>query len=290
MRAVAAVSWLVLIATLARAQTGSESSVGYIDNAIPTSQVRLRYDAVSDNNRPTRAEFFYARGAPFGPGLPLPEPQVDYQDVSAYLEAAATERLSGFLEVPVRFLDPEVNANTAGLSDLQAGFKYAFLHDPAGVATFQLRTFAPTGDAGRGLGTRHVSLEPALLSFTPLGDRLALAGEFRTWVPVGGTDFAGPVLRYGVGLQYDLVRGCTFGLTPVAELVGWTVLSGQESAVFPSGISVVEDAAGDTIVNAKLGLRWKWGDAADLYTGYGRPLTGEHWYENIARIELRLFY
>ena len=42
-------------------QTGSESSVGYVDNAIPTDQVRLRSDAAWRNNAPDRAEYFYAR-------------------------------------------------------------------------------------------------------------------------------------------------------------------------------------------------------------------------------------
>src|SRR5438874_1452518 len=31
--------------------------VGYIDSAIPTSQLRLRFDASYNNNRPSRAEF-----------------------------------------------------------------------------------------------------------------------------------------------------------------------------------------------------------------------------------------
>ena len=50
-----------------------DSKVGYIDSAIPATQYRLRLDAAYGNNRPTRAEFFYARGAPLGPGLPVPE-------------------------------------------------------------------------------------------------------------------------------------------------------------------------------------------------------------------------
>jgi hypothetical protein len=28
----------------------------------------------------------------------------------------------------------------------------------------------------------------------------------------------------------------------------------------------------------------------DIYTGYGRPLTGDSWYEDIYRFELRYFY
>jgi hypothetical protein len=268
----------------------SDSSVGYIDPAIPGNVFRFRFDAAYDDRRPTRAEFLYPQGAPNGPGLPEPEPRVDYQELSAYLEMAASDRFSAFVNVPVRFLNPEQNADHSGFSDLDAGFKFAFIHSPDQVATFQFRTYAPTGDAQRGLGTRHVSLEPALLLYNPLTDRLALESELRLWAPAGGTDFAGDIVRYGVGLHYDLCRAgdCTF--TPVVELVGWTVLDGKESVVPPSGAAFVEDAAGQTIVNAKLGLRVKFGERADLYGGYGRSLTGDRWYENILRLEFRLFY
>ena len=53
--------------------TVSDSKVGYIDNAIPVDMLRFRFDASYEFTRPNRAEFFYARGAPKGPGLRLPE-------------------------------------------------------------------------------------------------------------------------------------------------------------------------------------------------------------------------
>jgi hypothetical protein len=215
---------------------------------------------------------------------------VDFQDLSGYLEVALTERFSGFVEVPWRFLNPEVNANTNGVADLNAGCKWAFLYGPDGVATFQFRTYAATGDAGRGLGNGHVSLEPALLLYKPLTDRLGFEGEFRTWVPIGGTAFAGDVLRYGAGLTYQLLETSHVRVVPVAELVGWTVLSGQQSVVHPSGLVSVESAAGDTILDAKLGVHLKLGSSRDFYMGYGRPLTGNRWYENIFRVEFRLFF
>jgi hypothetical protein len=264
-----------------------DSNVGYIDRALITDMLRLRLDAAYGNRRPSRAEFFYAAPQPRGPGLPLPERSVDYQDLSAYAEAALAERFSLFAEVPVRFLNPEVNANTAGLSDASAGFKSALVDDGASVLTFQLRAFAPSGAASRGLGTRHVSLEPALLAYQRLGERLTLEGELRCWVPIGGTDFAGEVVRYGVGAGYEVYRADWWWATPVVEVVGWTVLNGKGSFVTPSGQVVVEGAGGDTIVNVKVGLRVGLGERADVYAGYGRPLTGDRWYDNILRLELR---
>ena len=80
---------------------------GYIDNAIPMTQVRLRFDAAYDDNRPDRAEFFYAKCGCFkpsgvrAPGPPLAETSVDYQDLSTYVEGALSNRFSAFVEVNI---------------------------------------------------------------------------------------------------------------------------------------------------------------------------------------------
>jgi hypothetical protein len=273
--------------------TVGDSRVGYIDSALVGTQFRLRFDDTFNNRRPTRAEFLWAKAGP-GPGRPGPpllEPSVDYQEFTGYVEAALDRRCSAFLEVPFRLVNPTVDDNTAGLADINAGFKYALVSSPDLVATFQFRTYVPTGDADRGLGNHHVSLEPALLVWMPLADWLLTEAELRYWIPVGGTDFAGDIIRYGLGVSCPLVRTSGFQLSPVAEFVGWTVLGGQQSIVTPPAVLVgVEDAAGDTIVNAKLGVRVNVGDSTQFYGGYGRPLTGDRWYENTFRFEFRLFF
>src|SRR5262249_55019919 len=146
------------------ATVGSNGS-GYIDNAIPGPQLRLRYDTADDLRQPNRAEFFWAQPKPNGPGLPLPDPNVDYQELNAYVEFARSDeaRYSIFFEVPLRAINPDINANNTGLGDVNAGFKYALIRDEDLVLTAQLRVYAPSGAASQGLGTRHVSLEPALL-------------------------------------------------------------------------------------------------------------------------------
>jgi hypothetical protein len=122
-----------------------------------------------------------------------------------------------------------------------------------------------------------------------LGDRLAIEAELRDWIPLDGTDFAGNVLRYGIGAGYDVYRSCDGcrRITPILELVGWTVLNGKET-VFPPGVAV--DAAGDTIINAKAGVRFFTGEHSNFYVGYGRALTGEVWYKDIVRVEFRMMY
>jgi hypothetical protein len=285
-------SWTVPVRAQSGGPTVSSSGVGYIDNAIPGSQFRLRYDTASNFRRPNRVEFFWAQGAPGGPGVPLPERSVDYQELNAYAEMAWGEqpRFSIFCEVPARLVNPDVNANTAGLSDMNAGFKYALIREENLVVTSQLRVFAPIGDASRGLGNRHVSLEPGLLLFSPLTERLAVEGELRYWAPVGGTSFAGDLIRYGVGTRYDLFGNDTLRISPVAELVGWTALGGKEAVVGPSGQALVESARGDSILTGLLGMRVSFAGGASVYASYGRPLTGDRWYENAVRVEFRLTY
>jgi hypothetical protein len=273
--------------------TGGFSSVGYIDSAIPMSQVRLRYDSAYGNNRPDRAEFFYPKcgcfrpGDPNAAGPPLAEPNVDYQEIRAYLEGAWSDRFSTFVEVPVRIINPQANDNTSGLGDVEFGLKYALVRNYNQTLSVQVRTFAPSGDGFKGLGTEHWSLEPALLYNRQVGDRVILEAELRDWTALDSdTDFAGNVLRYGVGVSYVFQPTCNLSVAPVVELVGWTVLNGLEFA----DVTRVEDATGDTIFNVKPGVRATLFNSIEAYIGYGRPLTGAVWYKDILRLELKYRY
>jgi hypothetical protein len=278
----------------ARAQGTTEpvirdSNVGYIDPAIPADIFRFRYDAAYQNTTPTRDEFFWAPGGRFGPGPSIPETNVDYQDLQFYLEQTIAPKASAFVELPVRFLNPEQNPNEAGVADMNAGVKYAFIYEQDLVSTFQFRAYAPTGNVHEGLGNSHASLEPALLIYKPLCDGWVSEMELRDWMPVGGNDFAGNIIGYGIGIHYDYMWCGCWQVVPIAEFVGWTSLGGKETVVETGQLPLVQSAAGDTIFNIKVGLRLKCGDWGDIYMGYGRPLTGDTWYQNTFRIELRLF-
>lgn len=330
---------------------------GYLDSAIPKTLFRLRYDAAFNINRPDRAEYFYAtwkelsfhpHGVTGGGGIffdpnaqgPTQLPaHVNFQEVSAYFEYAFANRLSAFVEVPVRFVhfldiqednpeserkqnprnlpapgspffpepgqrgveNPNENNTPGGLSDIHVGFKAALLADPDQYLTFQFRTYVNSGDPRTGLGTGHVSVEPSLLYYQRLTDQLVFQGQFTDWIPIGAGPGSGNVLMYGVGLGYDLYHRGNLRVTPITEFVGWTVLYGFESffgTVTPAptpGLDLprthgVADASGDTILNAKLGVRAYFGQGHDVYVGYGRSLTGEHWYRDIVRVEYRFSF
>ena len=188
--------------------------------------------------------------------------------MATYLEYAPTRNFSAFAELPARFLNPTLVNNNYGFSDLNLGFKYAFVADPNEYYTFQFRTYVPTGASNLGLGTGHVSLEPALLVFQRLTDRLYFSGEFRDWIPVGGSNFAGNVLRYGVGLTYNIVLTDHFRIAPVNEVVGWTILNGKEfvqTSADPLGVVELRRRADDRQREDRTEVR-----PGRLHTGWGR--------------------
>jgi hypothetical protein len=274
------------------------SAVGWIDPATIATRARLRSDARYHNDRPDRAEFFTARNQQFfggidegisGRGFPIPERSINMKENSLYVEYAFTPRVSAFVEGVIREMDPLENANHSGFGDMNTGFRVAYFLLPDQVQTFQLRIFAPTGRTEAGLGNGHATLEPALLLWQSLGDGWALESEIRDWIPLGGTNYAGNVLRYGLGLSYEMYRNDYGSITPVAEIIGWSVLRGKESRfvnLLPTFQETFESRG--TIFEAAFGVRGQITGNCDWYLGYARTLsTAKAWFDDNLRLEVR---
>jgi hypothetical protein len=287
------------------------SMVGYIDDAIVGSKIRIRFDAGLHNNTPDRAEFFYAKcgcyrdlppsNPAFDPNAPGPRPgaanDLNFQQIFVQGEYALSNRFSVFGHLPLRWIQPKTFAtgtgagfpNQGGLGDIQVGAKYALLSESNQVVTVKVQAFLPTGKASEGLGTDHASLQPALLLYQQFSDRLALESQIGDWIPFGGSagnptsssdKFAGNVFFYGIGPSYEVYRSGAVRFAPVIELVGWHVVNGFQT-------SGVADASGTNIVNLKVGARVAWNAQGSLYVGWGHGLTDATWYENIVRFEYR---
>jgi len=297
------------------------SMVGYVDNAIIGSQIRIRFDAAFNDSFPDRAEFFYAKcscyrllggaGPPLslaadpnasgpGPGIPT---TINYQQLYMQAEYAPISRFSVFVQVPVRWLQPQgfkptpfvPFGNQSGLSDVEAGFKVAALASSSHYLTFQLRAYFPSGDSSKGLGTNHWSIEPSLLYYQKLSPHWAVEGQLTYWHPIGGSagvpvtnseGYAGDIFNYGIGPSYRLINRENFRLSPVVELVGWKVLGGFETAPGP-----IDNAAAEVgninIVNIKVGARAAFGRHNSIYAGFGRAVTFNDWYRDLFRMEYR---
>ncbi len=254
---------------------------------------------------------------------------LNFQQPSAYLEFAWNNLVSVFAEVPFRIvhfgsiqedlrselgpngkpLFPEPrsentesqNQNSGGLSDINIGAKVVLFTDGTQYLTFQWRTYLRTGDPALGLGTGHVSLEPGLLMNKFLTDRLIVFGQILDWIPVSTGPEAGNVLTYGLGAGYTVYQRDQFRIIPITEFVGWSILHGFASTFGPINVLAppglllptthgVENVGGETIINAKVGVRTYFGNGSDMYLGWGHSLTEDRWYRNIFRAEYRFIW
>jgi hypothetical protein len=289
------------------------SMVGYIEDATIGSQIRFRFDTAFHNHVPDRTEFFYAKcgcyrdlvnvPALFDPEAPGPGPGVvtdmNFQQMYIQAEYAGGGRVSVFAEMPIRWIKPQAFAdansfpNQSGFGDLQGGVKIGLAPSDTQSVTLQIRGYLPTGDAEKGLGTHHQSIEPSLLLNNVVGDRVTIGSEVGWWHPFGGSlklpnaqgdKFAGDVIFYGVGPAVEVYRSSNLRLGPVIELVGWRVLSGSQT-IAPG--TELDDASGTNIVNLKIGGRVVVEERHSVYAGWGKALTDADWYDSIFRFEYR---
>ncbi len=285
------------------------SMVGYIDDPVVSSKLRVRFETARHNRAPDRAELFYGKCGCYrdlAPSHPAYDPDaagpgpgaaddVNFQQFYVLAEYAATNRFSAFAELPIRWLQPQtigVFDDQSGVSDLRAGAKFGLATTDAMSLTAQVKMFLSTGDSRQGLGTGHASIEPGLLYHRNLSDRAAIATQFSLWLPFGGSNgvptsadekFAGSVLSYGFGPSYEIFSTERVQFAPVVELVGWHVLGGFQT-------TTASDAGGTDIVNLKFGARATWTNGGSIYAGYGRALTDADWYQDIFRFEYRLSF
>ena len=76
----------------------ADSGVAFIDNAVPRTTIRTRFDLAYRIRQPNRAEYIWAQGGIGNPGPFLPESRVDYQEFRTYGELALNPYFSLFLE------------------------------------------------------------------------------------------------------------------------------------------------------------------------------------------------
>ncbi|HMP59788.1 MAG TPA: hypothetical protein PKD86_10570 [Gemmatales bacterium] len=272
----------------------AENNAAFVDSALIGNRLRLRYDSLWTNSHPDRADFITARNrsAGNGRGFLRPETNLDMQEFMTYVEMMLSQRASVFFEVPLRSVNPEVNPNRTNFGDLNAGFKVAYSVEAHLVQTFQLRVFIPSGSAAHGIGVGHPSLEPALLVWQRLPWGCTLEAEVRDWIAINGTMNSGNVLRYGLALSrnFGSVDG-SFQFKPIAELIGWTVLRGQESIhyaldpEFTRFQTNVQDTR-STVINLNLGVRFG-SPTSDVYLGWTHAMTGPAWFAEGLRLEYR---
>jgi hypothetical protein len=294
------------------------SMVGYIDDAIIESKVRIRFDAGFHDTVPDRAEFFYAKCGCYAgggdPDAPGPSPgsakDLNFQQLTVQGEYAVNDRFSAFADVPIRWIQPKDFIipgsvpfgqagfpDQSGFSDLRAGAKVGIVASEEQSLTVQGQFYFPTGDAAKGLGTHHSSFEPALLYYQRVSPVVVLESQVGVWLPIGGAsdpggsgeDFSGNVFYYGMGSGFEIYKRDRVQFAPVIELVGWHLASGFQTIEGPGGTVTTPRADGTDIVNLKIGARITV-DRGSFYVGYGHALTDATWYDDIVRFEYRFSF
>jgi hypothetical protein len=267
----------------------------FTDAARPITQIRLRGDWAGELQFPDRAEWFWpkenAKGPHF-PGVvaagakPPGSPNLDYGEGFLYTEGAIA-RFSAFVELEYRDVEPILYPGTAGFGDMTVGTKSLLLDCELIQFTFQFKTFIPTGNFTRGLGTGHVSLEPSLLMALKLTPVTYFQAETAYWFPIGGDqDFEGPVFHYHLSLNQLL---CSCGKD--VQLIGTAELQGYEigGGAYTSPVDGLPHSAKDVtnIVSVGPGLRLSICNKIDFGAGGMFAISKDRMEAALARVEFR---
>jgi len=257
-----------------------------IDTTQPFGNFAIKTHMVTGQRFPDRAEFFWSRAGGRGPALP--ETSVNYQEVRLKLELGKG-KFSTTTEVPFRWLDPERNANHAGLGDLTTATKTVLVDGEAWQITQFFKTHFNTGAPKMGLGTGHIALEPGFLFRYRWSEFTYLHSEVRYLFPLGADPlFAGEVLRYGLGISHLWLQNDEVALIPTFEFVGWSISGGQQT----SPLAVPSPTDGTHIFNVYPGLRIVHDTNSDLgllEVGIrgSFPVSPHRWQDGSVGVELR---
>jgi hypothetical protein len=266
-------------------------SAFFADAPRPMTQMRFRGDFGWNLEFPDRSEFFWARADGHGKG-PTPfnntvNRNLDYQQGSLYTEAAI-QRLGVFVEVPYLHVSPNLFDDGSGIGDINVGTKTLLLDCDLILLSFQFRTYIPTGNFSRGLGTGHASLEPSLLMSLKLSPTTYLQGQVSYWFAVGGDQtFEGNVFHYHFSLN-QLIWNCGHDVQLIAtfEAGGYEFSSGDFTD--PVTLQITHAQSVGSVFNVGPGLRLSLCDKIDFGVGTQFSITTDHLAEELVRAEFRM--
>ena len=208
------------------------SMVGYIEDPVVSSKVRVRFDIGRHSHTPDRAEFFYAKcgcyrdlartDPAYDPNAAGPGPGIvsdlNFQQ-STCGEYAATARFSAFAELRCGGCNrrsSDAFANQSGLGDLAAGVRIAVAADRRADADRPGQDVSPERRFAARPGHQPREHRTGCLTHQQISDRAAVESQFALWLPFGGSDgvptsvegkFAGNILSYGIGPLRRLQQG-----------------------------------------------------------------------------------
>lgn len=265
----------------------------FIDPVRPVTQMKLGVDFAWDMRKPDKAELFWARIGQKGPrrpnGVAKFAPDIlDYSRAYLYTEAAVGGTFSFFLETSVLSYDPEDGfPGASGFGDMVIGTKNMVLDCELLQLAFQFKTFLPTGNFTRGLGTGHVSLEPSLIAALKLSPISYLQGQVGYRFPIGGTSGFQGSLVYG-GLAYNhLLWNCGYDIQLIGTVEGNVACASNGLYTDPlTGATLSANGLG-AFLNAGPGIRLVLCKKVDFGVGTNFHITSESQTGHAVRAEFR---
>ena len=196
---------------------------------------------------------------------------------AAQVRVALTERL-GFIATKDGYTDLNAGIlpHDGGWNDLAAGLKYAFIMDRDSdfVLTGGVRWELSNGDLGILQGDAQ-ELSP-FVSFAKGFDRLHLLGNVTGRLPMD-SDRGNFILSWDLHLDYEVAPEVLPGFAPLIELHGLHYLSdGDHMPLSVGGFDYTNlgssEVAGDAVISAGAGFRWKFTPNASFGTTWAFPL------------------
>ena len=155
--------------------------------------------------------------------------------------------------------------------------------------TFQFKTFIPTGNFTKGLGTGHASLEPSFLGTFKVTPSCYFQWQTSYWIPLGGDQLYESNIWHSHGSFNHILckpsTGCQ--LIGTFEMNEWTIFQGAYTSpdLLIAGRAAV--SATSCMFSMGPGLRLIICNYLDVGVGSAFALSGQHWAQQMIRSEFR---
>lgn len=262
----------------------------FVDQVRPITQMKVGIDCGWDVLFPDKAELFWAGVGKKGPAAigNVGPRRLDYKDGYLYTEGAV-DRFGLFVQLPYRFVDPDAPfPSGSGFGDMSIGTKSLLLDCELMQITFQFRTYLPTGNASKGVGTGHTSLEPSLIGAIKITESTYFQGQLAYLAPIGGDSAVqGSLITLGMSLN-QLLWNCGKNLQWIGTLEGtsYWITNGQYTS--PDLVNTLLPADDlEPMFNLGVGTRFVYCNTIDFGLGVSAAITDNRMVGQLLRGEFR---
>jgi len=265
-------------------------SAFFCESVRPVVQTKLRYDGGVGFILPDRNEYFWARADGNGSG---PKPTAPFKGETGLrhndlimITEGGTAAASLTVETPYRNLQAEQFGHASGFSDMSIMTKTLLFDCELLQFALLFRTYIPIGQASKGLGVGHVSLEPGAVVGIKLTQTTYLQSQVSEWVPIGGDpSYSGLILHYHLSVNQLLYRILPdVPIIGTLEYVGYSFQDGQ----YTDPVLGTQNSSGYSYAYGGGGVRMFVCDKIDFGVGALFAMSRKHFDRDLYRMEFRV--